>query len=108
MPSCRLCDDRARKGGASCWRWWRFAMRWVTYISQDGGERAGLVIGDQIHGLAEPARLLDLLGDDGERLAEAGRRSLADPYEVLAYEQERLRAPIPAPPSIRDFLAFEK
>src|SRR6202022_3058565 len=84
-------------------------MRWVTYLSpQDGAERTGEVIAGKIHGLAQPTRLLDLLGDDGERLSEAGQRARRDPYEVIPYDDAKLLAPIPVPPSIRDFLAFEQ
>jgi 2-keto-4-pentenoate hydratase/2-oxohepta-3-ene-1,7-dioic acid hydratase in catechol pathway len=84
-------------------------MRWVTYLSPKAGdERVGLVLGGKINGLAQPTRLLDLLGDDGERLSEAGRRARTDPYEITLYDEARLLAPIPTPPSIRDFLAFEQ
>jgi 2-keto-4-pentenoate hydratase/2-oxohepta-3-ene-1,7-dioic acid hydratase in catechol pathway len=84
-------------------------MRWVTYLSQqDGGERVGLVRDGKIHGLTSPTRLLDLLGDDRDRLPAAGLRAEADPYEVIALDDAMLCAPIPVPPSIRDFLAFEQ
>ena len=84
-------------------------MRWVTYASPaDGGERPGLLSDGAVHGLRGTARLLDLLGDDGGRLAEAAQSALADPAEVVAQEQARLRAPIPVPPSIRDYMAFEE
>jgi 2-keto-4-pentenoate hydratase/2-oxohepta-3-ene-1,7-dioic acid hydratase in catechol pathway len=85
-------------------------MRWVTYVSPvEGAERPGLLQGGLVHGLREPARLLDLLGDDdGERLAAAAGRALADPLEVVPESEARLRAPIPVPPSIRDFMAFEE
>ena len=84
-------------------------MRWVTYVSpKDGGERLGVVVDGRIHGLLQPTRLLDLLGDDGSRLTEAGDRVRDAPHEVIDYDGARLRAPIPVPPSIRDFLAFEE
>jgi 2-keto-4-pentenoate hydratase/2-oxohepta-3-ene-1,7-dioic acid hydratase in catechol pathway len=84
-------------------------MRWVTYLSpQGGGERVGLVRDGKIHGLTLPLRLLDLLGEDTDRLRGAGVNAEADPYEVIAFDDARLRAPIPIPPSIRDFLAFEQ
>jgi 2-keto-4-pentenoate hydratase/2-oxohepta-3-ene-1,7-dioic acid hydratase in catechol pathway len=84
-------------------------MRWVTYLSsRSGGQRVGLVRDGKIHGVPQPTRLIDLLGDDRERLAEAGRSAEADPYEVVPYDDARLCAPIPVPPSIRDFLAFEQ
>jgi 2-keto-4-pentenoate hydratase/2-oxohepta-3-ene-1,7-dioic acid hydratase in catechol pathway len=84
-------------------------VRWVTYLSpQDGDERVGLVRDGTIHGLTPPTRLLDLLGDDPDRLLQAARQAEADPHEVVPYDGARLCAPIPVPPSIRDFLAFEK
>ena len=84
-------------------------MRWVTYLSPQGGsERIGLVREREIHGVKQPTRLLDLLGDDGDRLSEAGSRAHRDPYEVVPYDEARLYAPVPVPPSIRDFLAFEQ
>ena len=83
-------------------------MRWVTYVSPtDGADRVGLVRDGDIIGLPRTARLLDLLGDDGESLALAADEAASDPYEVVAYAGASLRAPIPVPPSIRDFLAFE-
>lgn len=83
-------------------------MRWVTYLSAaDGAERVGLVDQDGIHGLQSPVRLVDLLGDDGERLARAAEEARRDPAEVVAPESVTLRAPVPVPPSVRDFMAFE-
>jgi 2-keto-4-pentenoate hydratase/2-oxohepta-3-ene-1,7-dioic acid hydratase in catechol pathway len=83
-------------------------MRWATYVSPaDGSERVGVVRDGLVHGLREPVRLLDLLGDDGERLATAAQQAVNDPAEVVAQAEVRLRAPIPLPPSIRDFMAFE-
>lgn len=78
-------------------------MRWATYVSPaDGRERVGVVRDGLVHGLREPVRLLDLLGDDGERLATAAQQAVNDPAEVVAQAEVRLRAPIPLPPSIRD------
>ncbi|GAA0592049.1 fumarylacetoacetate hydrolase family protein [Kribbella sandramycini] len=83
-------------------------MRWATYISPEtGADRVGLVVDELIHGLAAPIALLDLLGDDGERLAAAGERAVRDPAEVIPVHGVRLRAPIPQPPAVRDFAAFE-
>jgi 2-keto-4-pentenoate hydratase/2-oxohepta-3-ene-1,7-dioic acid hydratase in catechol pathway len=47
--------------------------------------------------------LVDLLGD----LAEVGRAALASPDAVFDLTEVRLLAPIPVPPSVRDFYAFE-
>jgi hypothetical protein len=58
-----------------------------------------------LHGLLD-GRLADLLAPD--RLADAAERALRDPVEVLPEGSVRLRAPIPDPPSVRDFMAFEQ
>lgn len=88
-------------------------MRWVAYTSteqrdESGGERLGLLVDGQVHGLEAGARLLDLLGDDGERLAAAGEKARAAPAEVVSLADVEPRAPIPRPPSLRDFSAFEE
>lgn len=81
-------------------------MRWATYVSPtDGVEHPALVHDGGLHGLRGGQRLLDLL-DGG--LAAAAERALADPLDVVAEADAVLRAPIPAPPSIRDFMAFEE
>lgn len=83
-------------------------MRFVTYRSPSAeAERVGLVEDDTVLGYPEPRSLLDLLpaGPDGlRRAAEAIARS---PLERLAVAEARLLPPIPAPPSIRDFMSFE-
>ncbi|SFL49349.1 fumarylacetoacetate hydrolase family protein [Geodermatophilus ruber] len=83
-------------------------MRWSSYLSPtDGREHPAVVSGGALHGLRTATRLIDLLGDDGERLARAGEEALADPLDVVPEGEARLLAPIPAPPSVRDFYAFE-
>jgi 2-keto-4-pentenoate hydratase/2-oxohepta-3-ene-1,7-dioic acid hydratase in catechol pathway len=84
-------------------------MRLATY-RRAGSEvdRVGVVAGGRLHGLPQGVRLVDLLGDDGERLAEAGRRALDDPREVVDLAEVRLRPPVPVAPSLRDFSAFEQ
>ena len=75
-------------------------MRWVTYVSPaDGVERAGLLRDGQVHGF--DAALVDLLPD----LAAAAERP---PAEVVPESDAVLRAPVPRPPSMRDFLSFEE
>lgn len=83
-------------------------MRFVTYRSNSGGERVGLLEGGVVHGLEEGVRLIDLLGDDGTRLHSAGESALRDPREVLPLDDISLAPPIPRPPAIRDFLTFEQ
>lgn len=84
-------------------------MRWCSYVSPaDAVVRVGLLHEGRIHGLAGGGRLVDLLGDDGERLAQAAGRAISDPAEVMAEGDVRFLAPVPEPPSIRDFYAFEE
>lgn len=84
-------------------------MRWTTYRTKDSTDsRVGLVLRDQVHALQPGVRLIDLLGDDGERLARAGEQATSAPFEVIPLSDVRLRSPIPRPPSVRDFYAFEQ
>jgi 2-keto-4-pentenoate hydratase/2-oxohepta-3-ene-1,7-dioic acid hydratase in catechol pathway len=83
-------------------------MRWATYLDDERRERTGVVEGTSVHALEPGVRLLDLLGDDGERLAAAGERARRDPSDVVALSGAHLLAPVPAPPSVRDFYAFEQ
>ncbi len=84
-------------------------MRWSTYISPaDHGEHAGLLRGGELYGLRRPAPLIELIADGRPRLAAAREEALNDPFEVLPASSARLLAPIPRPPSIRDFIAFEE
>ena len=84
-------------------------MRWVTYRTpRDHLDRVGLVVDEQVYGLAPGTSLLSLLGDDGQRLAEAGDRAGGDPEEVVPLNEVQLRAPIPLPPTVRDYYAFEQ
>ena len=84
-------------------------MRWVTFRrgSQDA-DGTGLVIDSMVHALAPGVTLLSLLDDDGERLASAGETALHDPADVVPLTEVSLRAPIPLPPTVRDFYAFEQ
>jgi hypothetical protein len=83
-------------------------MRWSTYLSPaDGTERIAVVRGGILHGSRSPHKLVDLLGDDGAKLAAAAGDILAYPLEQVSCAAAMLLAPIPVPPSIRDFMAFE-
>ena len=83
-------------------------MRCVTYGSPaTSGRRVSIVDGDEIRGLVDDGQLIDLLGDDGARLAAAANSARRDPYEVVPLATAVLTAPVPTPPSVRDFMAFE-
>jgi 2-keto-4-pentenoate hydratase/2-oxohepta-3-ene-1,7-dioic acid hydratase in catechol pathway len=83
-------------------------VRWSTYLSSaDGTERIAVERDGVLYGSRSRLKLLDLFGDDGATLAGAARDILADPAEQVSSEAVTLLAPIPVPPSIRDFMAFE-
>ena len=83
-------------------------MRWVTYRSAgDGADRVGVVSGGDVCALSPGTSLLDLIADL-DAFHEAGERAVVDPKEVLSLSEVRLRAPIPRPPAVRDFYAFEE
>jgi 2-keto-4-pentenoate hydratase/2-oxohepta-3-ene-1,7-dioic acid hydratase in catechol pathway len=80
-------------------------MRWVTYRNTDGAERAGLVVDGRIHGLAPDTTVMGLLGDDGQRMADAAAQATDDPVEVIDLDGADLAAPL-KPAQLRDFLTF--
>ncbi|MFE2996691.1 fumarylacetoacetate hydrolase family protein [Nocardia sp. NPDC059246] len=82
-------------------------MRYITYVHATDGERVAVLEDNNAFALEPGLRLIDLLGDDGERLHEAGRRALADPRQVRAVSEVTLRSPIPQPPTVRDYMTFE-
>ncbi|HJZ62323.1 MAG TPA: fumarylacetoacetate hydrolase family protein [Miltoncostaeaceae bacterium] len=71
-------------------------MRLVTFREPDGAVRVGALAGDEVRELAAPSMVAWLAG---EGRSETGR---AVPLAAVA-----LLAPVPEPPSIRDFYAFE-
>ncbi len=83
-------------------------MRWATFRDGESRERVGLVEGVEILALDPGQTLLGLLGDGGERLATAADRAGSNPAEVVRFDEAALLAPIPHPPSVRDFYAFEQ
>jgi hypothetical protein len=84
-------------------------MRWATFqIPPAATERIGVVRGNEIYTVAAGPRLIDLLGDDGERLAAAGAKTLASPAEIVRVDRVRLLPPIPRPPAVRDFMTFRQ
>jgi len=65
------------------------------------------VVDEQLYGLSGATRLIELLGDDGARLRQAADRALKSPAEIRKLEDAQLVAPIPQPPTVRDFVSFE-
>jgi 2-keto-4-pentenoate hydratase/2-oxohepta-3-ene-1,7-dioic acid hydratase in catechol pathway len=72
-------------------------MRLVTFRASDGADRVGRLAGDSVIELAAPDMRAWLAGE-GHRDANAAPHPLAG---------VTLRAPVPEPPSVRDFFSFE-
>lgn len=82
-------------------------MHWSTYVSPiDRAERVGLVSEGRIYGLSDRRTLIDLLPEP-DAMAAAAEQALADPLEVVELADADVLAPVPRPPSVRDFYAFE-
>ena len=78
-------------------------MRWVRVDA--GGPRLGVLAGDDtVHLLGPGISLLRLLRTSG--LDAAARQARATPARPL--DGMRLLAPLPDPPAVRDFMAFEQ
>src|SRR5438309_264261 len=83
-------------------------MRWATF-EHAGRERVGLLVGERLHALEAGETLLGLLErDDRGSLATAADRATAGPWEEFDLAEVALLPPIPRPPSVRDFYAFEQ
>ncbi len=82
-------------------------MRWSTFQNPDGRQQVGVWRGDELFPVPDVERLVDLLGDDGSRLRAAAEQAVRRSAAVNTDTVELL-APIPEPPSIRDFMAFEE
>jgi 2-keto-4-pentenoate hydratase/2-oxohepta-3-ene-1,7-dioic acid hydratase in catechol pathway len=83
-------------------------MRWATYRSAfDGAEHVALLVDGELHALAAGVRLTDLLDEGAASLERAAARARDRPFEVVPADGALLLAPVPRPPSVRDFMAFE-
>lgn len=83
-------------------------MRWATFATPDAPTPlAGLLKDGALHALPPTVTLIDVIaaGDDGQ--AAAAERALREPFGVYEPGKVHLLAPIPRPPSVRDFMAFE-
>jgi 2-keto-4-pentenoate hydratase/2-oxohepta-3-ene-1,7-dioic acid hydratase in catechol pathway len=84
-------------------------MRWVTFVeSLYSAQRAGLLVDGRIHACGHGTTLLSLLGDNGTLLAAEGDELRRDPHDVFELDAVQVLAPIPKPPTVRDFYAFEQ
>jgi 2-keto-4-pentenoate hydratase/2-oxohepta-3-ene-1,7-dioic acid hydratase in catechol pathway len=79
-------------------------MRFATFLAPHSPVgRVGVVEGDQVLALPAGPTMVDLLED----LSSAGAAARRSPDAVFDLGEVRLLAPVPVPPSIRDFSAFE-
>jgi 2-keto-4-pentenoate hydratase/2-oxohepta-3-ene-1,7-dioic acid hydratase in catechol pathway len=84
-------------------------MRWVTFTEIGNPvRRTGVMVDGRIHACAPGTTLLSLLGDDGQWLRTAADDARNDPRDVVDLDAVQLHAPIPLPPTVRDFYAFEQ
>lgn len=85
-------------------------MRFITYAhngSEPGTVRVGVVDpDDRVHPLPRGTTMLDLLRSG--TLHETGTRALAGPATAGHLSDVRLLAPVPNPPTVRDFMTFER
>ena len=82
-------------------------MRWATFRTDAGEARVGVLVDEQIRALDPGVTLLGLLAEE-RGLQSAGDRATGNPIEVFDLDSVQLMAPIPRPPSVRDFYAFEQ
>lgn len=81
-------------------------MKWVSYRLGDE-RRVGVLLEGRIHALAPQHDMIDLLARPG-LLAEAGVSAIERPDKVVSLASVELLSPVPRPPSVRDFFAFEE
>lgn len=80
-------------------------MRWTNYRSAtDNAQHAALVVNGELLALDRP--LLEVLRSD-RPLEDWAERALAAPWERCGSDDAVLLAPVPEPPAVRDFMAFE-
>jgi 2-keto-4-pentenoate hydratase/2-oxohepta-3-ene-1,7-dioic acid hydratase in catechol pathway len=81
-------------------------MRLVTF-SEGGGERVGILDGTEVSPLRTGVTMLELLAGSGGDLAAAAAAARDEEAGGLRLETLRLLAPLPRPPTLRDFMTFE-
>jgi 2-keto-4-pentenoate hydratase/2-oxohepta-3-ene-1,7-dioic acid hydratase in catechol pathway len=80
-------------------------VRFITY-DDAGNDRVGVLRDDVVHPLAPGLSVLDLLRS--RQLRDAGAEALRSSRGRRPLAEVALRAPIPMPPTVRDFMTFER
>lgn len=84
-------------------------MRWITFrAGEERDDRAGLLVGDEVVRAPGLDSLLDALREGTDRLRTRAEAALATRDEVYRLEDVHVLAPLPTPPTIRDFMCFEQ
>lgn len=83
-------------------------MRWVTFKQSGQPVQVGLVHGDVVVAVPGVSSLLDLLKSGHDHMQAKGEDALAARSDVRTIGDVEFLAPIPTPPSIRDFMSFEQ
>ncbi|MET9030838.1 fumarylacetoacetate hydrolase family protein [Nocardia sp. NPDC004168] len=82
-------------------------MRFITFI-QNCRERVGVSIDGTVFACPVGVTLLDLLKKGRDALSQAGNSALKNPVGVFEESALHVIAPIPNPPTVRDFMTFEQ
>ncbi len=85
-------------------------MRWVTFTpSGHASERTGMLVDGRIHACGPGVTLLSLLTITTTTASpHEGDDLRSDPHDVFELDAVQVLAPIPHPPTVRDFYAFEQ
>jgi 2-keto-4-pentenoate hydratase/2-oxohepta-3-ene-1,7-dioic acid hydratase in catechol pathway len=83
-------------------------VQWATFVTATvDGPLTGLVRDGVINALPPPTTLIEVIAGGDEAQAAAAERAVREPFGVFALDEVTLLAPVPQPPSVRDFMAFE-
>lgn len=82
-------------------------MRFMTF-SDNGTERLAVAAGDSVLALPEGVTLLGLLREGPDALRRAGEEAVAARDDERSPEGLDVLAPLPTPPTVRDYMTFEQ
>jgi 2-keto-4-pentenoate hydratase/2-oxohepta-3-ene-1,7-dioic acid hydratase in catechol pathway len=83
-------------------------LKFARFTEHDADVRLGVVDEDLVYHLTGDADMMGRLQAGPETLIEAGRAARAHDSAPSALDSLQLLAPIPTPPTMRDFYAFEE
>ncbi|MGY3717902.1 fumarylacetoacetate hydrolase family protein [Sutcliffiella cohnii] len=89
-------------------------MKLITFMTSEGIQRAGWISEDRVYDMYEvsegklPNNMLDFLKGGSTNLALVKELAKEHSLSSFSLNEVTLKAPIPNPPSVRDFMAFEE